>query len=294
MKVIDLNCGVEFVDCDIETLSDSEYNLIKEIFCNKLLIVFKNQKRKTIPYMKLVTRLGEVANWSQCSWDINGNPIISFGKKAIDPFTYSGLDEKYPVQRVTGQKTKGIRSGIFGEGKLDWHSNMNGPFNRANGVALQAVSEGTIGTSTSWMDTTKAYEAMSDELKARCQGVIGKFEYSPEIWAEGLPKGQYESMLVNKEPFYEMPLLNKSYSGKIGLYFHYLNSCSFPSDPELLEVLKDHCFQDRFIYKHVWNPGDIVISDQVLTLHKRDQDDPSILNERVLIRNTFNYETSYN
>jgi alpha-ketoglutarate-dependent 2,4-dichlorophenoxyacetate dioxygenase len=166
---------------------------------------------------------------------------------------------------------------------------MNGPFNRARGVALQGVSRAVIGTSTSWMDTTLAYAAMSEDLKKRCEGVIGRFEYSPEIWAEGLPPDQYSDMLKNKEEFYEMPLVNYSSSGRPGLYFHYMNKCTFPSDPELLEILKKHCFQQQFIYTHRWMPGDIVISDQVLTLHRRDQDDPAILEERVLSRYTFNY-----
>jgi hypothetical protein len=85
---------------------------------------------------------------------------------------------------------------------------MNGP-DRARGVALQGVS-GIAGTSTSWMDTTLAYAAMSDELKARCKDVIGRFEYAPEIWAEGLEPWQYEYMLRNKEDFYNMPLVNLS------------------------------------------------------------------------------------
>ena len=74
------------------------------------------------------------------------------------------------------------------------------------------------------------------------------------------------------------------------MYFHFHNKCTFPSDPKLLEILKEHCFKPEFIYKHVWEIGDIVLSDQVLTLHKRDQDDPAILAERVLHRYTFHFD----
>ena len=45
-----------------------------------------------------------------------------------------------PLQRVTGEKTdKGLATGIFGNGELDWHSNMNGDMDRARGVALQGA-----------------------------------------------------------------------------------------------------------------------------------------------------------
>ena len=283
------NCGVEIVDVDITNLTESDYKEINEIFLEHLIVVFRNQPRLTVPYARIVQSCGRIANWSQAAWDIHGNVIENKPADIIDSFNYSGPDDLYPVQRVTGQIKDGKRTGIFGQGKLDWHSNMNGPFNRARGVALQGVSQGIIGTSTSFMDTTLAYAGMSDELKKRCEGVVGKFEYAPEIWAEGLPEAQLAYMTKNKEDSYEMPLLNESFRGKTGLYFHFHNKCSFPTDPELLEVLKEHCFQEKFIYKHEWQPGDIILMDQVLTLHKRDQDDPAILAERVLSRYTFNY-----
>jgi len=291
MKIKPLaNCGVEIFDLDIASLTNDDYLEIKEIFLKHLIVVIKNQQLKVVPYAKLIEGIGSIANWDQSIWRTDGSVIYSDYKgHRVDPFTYNGEDQDFPVQRVTGKKIKGDPTGIFGEGKLDWHSNMNGPFNRARGVALQGVSSACIGTSTSWMDTTLAYEAMSDELKSRCKDVVGRYEYAPEIWAEGLPKFQYDIMLKNKEEFYNMPLINLSDKGKPGLYFHYNNKCSFPSDPELLEVLKAHCFKPEFIYTHVWNIGDIVLSDQVLTLHKRDQDDPAILAERLLHRYTFHY-----
>ena len=290
MKIKPLNnCGVEIVDIDVTNLTNADYEEINELFLEHLIVVIRNQPMLTVPYAKIVQRCGKIANWAQAMWDIDGNVLKDKPTAPIDAFKYSGPDKLYPVQRVTGKIIKGERTGIFGQGKLDWHSNMNGPFNRARGVSLQGVSDGIIGTSTSFMDTTLAYAAMSDELKQRCQGVVGRFEYAPEVWAEGLPDTQLAYMLKNKEDFYEMPLLNESFRGKTGLYFHFHNKCSFPTDPELLEVLKAHCIQDRFIYSHQWQPGDIILMDQVLTLHKRDQDDPAILAERVLSRYTFNF-----
>jgi len=291
MKIKPLsNCGVEILDLDITKLTDSDYKEIKEIFLEHLIVVFRNQPVLTVPYAKLIQKIGSIANWGQAQWSIDGERIINKPQSVIPADNFTGIDSQYPVQRVTGKKINHRLSGIFGTGKLDWHSNMNGPFNRARGVALQGVSEAVRGTSTSFMDTTKAYSAMDTELKNRCNGVIGRFEYSPEIWAEGLPKEQYEHMLKNKEDFYEMPLVNDGFkNGAKGLYFHYMNKCSFPSDPELLDILKKHCFKPEFIYTHWWEPGDIIIMEQVLTLHKRDQDDPAILAERVLSRYTFNF-----
>lgn len=288
MKIRHLeNCAVELLDIDIRNLTDKDYIEIKQLFLEHLVVVLRNQPLAVVPYAKLISRIGTIANWGQCYWNTLGKENYA-PEGPVDPFTFQGRDIDFPVQRVTGKKINGRHTGIFGTGKLDWHCNMNGP-DRARGVALQGVSPAVKGTSTSWMDTTLAYAAMSNELKARCQGVVGRYEYAPEIWAEGLPPDQYEDMLRNKDDFYEMPLINISECGKPGLYFHVHNKCSFPTDPGLLEVLKEHCFKSEFIYKHEWEVGDIVISDQLITLHKRDQDDQEVLTKRVLHRYTFTF-----
>jgi alpha-ketoglutarate-dependent taurine dioxygenase len=139
------------------------------------------------------------------------------------------------------------------------------------------------------MDTTRAYEDLSEQLKQRCEGVVGHFAYSPEIWAEGLPDWQLQHMTGGKRFSYKMPLVNTSERGKKGLYFHFLNECSFPSDPDLLPILKEHCFKDKYIQTVDWREGDIHLSHQILTLHRREQNDPQILANRVLNRYGFDF-----
>jgi alpha-ketoglutarate-dependent taurine dioxygenase len=293
MKIRSLNgCGVEILDVDISALSDEDYKEIKNIFVDNLIVVFRNQPQLTIPYAKLVQGIGRIANYQLCHWDSEGN----FLKDKIDeisPFLYKGEDKFYPVQRMTSKVVNGKISGIFHQDTLDWHSNMNGPFNRARGVAYQAIGEGVKGNSTSFLHTVAAYDAMSDDLKKRCEFAVGRFVNSPEIWAPGLSEEVYGYMKKPGEGPYEMPLVNMSLGKKYGLYFHINNQCSFPEDPELFEILKEHCFQDKFIYKHSWEPGDVVLSDQLLTLSKRDETDPEVLKEMVLNRYAFHFYSTY-
>ena len=55
----------------------------------------------------------------------------------------------------------------------------------------------------------------------------------------------------------------------------------------IYDELYNHMFQEKYMYQHWWEVGDIVLMDQLLTLHKRDQNDPEILAKRVLHRITF-------
>ena len=289
MKVEKLNAGI-LIDCDICNLTEQDYQDINELYLDHLLITFKNQPFQTIPFAKLINKMGSFANWNQMLWKQDGTNLAK--QEYVDPATFNGADNDYPLQRVTGEKTdKGLATGIFGNGELDWHSNMNGDMDRARGVALQGAWH-SENTHTAFMDTVKAYDDMSDELKERCEGVIGHYEYAPENWAKGVPTPQLQLMkgfgMVDHR--YTMPLVNKGFNGKKGLYFHFHNNCKFREDKELKQVLMDHCFQDKYIYNHRWNKGDIVISDQVLTLHKRVEWEPEIIAKRVLHRITFHYD----
>ena len=283
------NVGVN-IDCDISKLSEQDYQDINEIYLDNLLITFTNQEFLSVPFAKLVRKMGTFANHKQMLWIKNGE---NKGRRVhTDPFDYAGPDDEYLIQRVTGEKSKkGLATGIFGNGELDWHSNMNGDMDRARGVALQGAWH-CENTHTAFMDTVKAYDDLPDDIKERCEAVVGHYEYAPENWAKGVPAPQLNMMkgmgLVDHK--YTMPLVHKGFNGKKGLYFHYHNNCVFPTDPELKDILMQHCFQDKYCYSHKWHPGDIVISDQVLTLHKRVEWNPDIVAKRVLHRITFHYD----
>lgn len=284
------NVGVELYDLNISNLSVDELKMINNVFFEDLMVVIRNQPVDTLAFAKIAFSFGKIVNSNLCVWNKHGERLAEISDD-INPEHWQNNIENLPVQRVTGMKKNGQPTGIFGSGKLDWHCNLNG-ITWAPGVGLQAV-EGVEGTYTSWMDTTKAFAEMPAELQARCEQAVGHFEYSPEIWAEGLPEWQYKGMISAKKGGYKMNLVNLSERGKKGLYFHFMNKCSFPSDPELLELLKEHCFQEKYIHTLDWRPGDIHLSHQVLTLHRREQDDQDILDRRVLHRYTFDFSKHY-
>jgi alpha-ketoglutarate-dependent taurine dioxygenase len=297
MKIKKLeNVGVEILDIDITKLTNDQYIYIKELLVEELIVLIRNQEYKNPYYFaRLISSVGNIGNIGTCNWHYPDGDInfpVRYEGEPIQPQHWKQDTQLYPVQRVTGNKnTKGVITGIFGTGTLTWHSNLNNPKNAA-GVALQAIA-GVKGTSTSFMDTTAVYNNMDEKWRKRCENVVGHFRYTPEIWAEGLPAEQHRYMLAShlqlfKTLDYQMPLLNKNVSkSKTGLFFHFNNNCSFPTDPELLEDLKNLCLQEKYIYQHWWEPGDIILMEQRLTLHKRDQDDPEILKDRLLHRYTF-------
>jgi taurine dioxygenase len=260
--------GVEITDCGLNDFSTADYLAIRDLYFKENIVIIRQSDLNLLNFAKICASIGSIAN------------------EPFNPFKFSGTEDEIPKQRVTGILKNGEPTGIFGRGRLDWHCNMNGP-KRAQCVGLLAVS-GVDGSVTSWMSTIPAIEDMPIELFNRIKNLTGHFQYSPDSWAPGMDDFQRIGMnkVAETDGPYTMPLLQKTPGGHTGLYFHFLNSMTIPEDPEVFSILKDYLFQEKFIYNHHWLPGDIVLSNQVISLHKRQTDNVS---QRLLYRYTFHH-----
>ena len=284
IEEIDNGVAVEVTDIDITKIDRNTAQELYDVLKNRLIVVLKNQKQCPGSYTKTVWEMSQnISNWQQLIWDQYGNEIERFDK-FVHPDDYNN-NELYPVQRVTGEKINNKRTGIFATGTLDWHANLNG-LDRADGVALQGVRH-CENTSTLFLNTNLALKDLDEETKEQIKDLYAIYEYRPDVWAKGLPESQLEYMMKNAG-MYKMWLLQKNVAGVEGLYFYTNNRCDIVTeDKSLKQKLIDHLFQGKYIYEHMWEPGDIVLMDQLLTLHKRGTDDPDILSKRVLHRITF-------
>ena len=275
--------AIEACDVNISKMSSNDYNTIKNLLHKHLVVVIKNQTSNPWEYTRFIENIGNIANYNQFQFTTDGGEFNL--DQVVSTDKWLDKKEKYPVQRVTGKKIKGQRTGIFGTGILDWHANLNG-LDRADGVALQGWKD-CKNTSTSFLNTNLAYLDLTEDLKEKIKNVYCEYEYSPEIWAKGLPESQLQYM-KGRASKYKMWLVQENIAGTKGIYFYTNNKCKIiTEDTQLYDRLYNHTFQEKYIYQHWWNSGDIILMDQILTLHKRDQNDLEILKKRILHRITF-------
>lgn len=155
--------------------------------------------------------------------------------------------------------------GVFATDTLDWHSDMNG-FDIGDGIALQGYS-GYANTSTIFLSTNKAHRDMDNELATLIENAYCEYKH------------------------YKMWLEQTNAGGVKGFYFPPNNKCLMRTkngiDFSIRQKFEEYLFQDKFIYEHWWEEGDILLMDQLTTLHKEGQNDPDVLSERVLYRICF-------
>jgi len=218
---------------------------------------------------------------------------------------------EYPeIFRVTNKiiDEKNNKKGLFSGQNLDWHCNGHFSKDPEEVVVLYCVQPG-IDSCTSYIDGHAAFEALSALDKKRIlnstitmcnvpkktilnQKVYDVNDYEQvelnKIWTrtrDGIEE-------KNKEiKFKKVSLIRKHpISGVHGLYFPFLNVTKISNDEDnsFFNFLVDHFL--KFRYDHWWQPGDLVIADQTMGLHKRNE----IKGERELYRLAFWYEFNKN
>ena len=163
IEPIDQGNAWQVKNVDITNLTIDDYAKIRQWLMEKLILVFRDQPKDTYHHARLIHNIGwgkngvaseeSIGNWKSLWWNNTGEKVIEFLGSGLSselpsreqywasgypwPEDYKDKPNDYPIQRVTGKKDKdGIHSGIFGKGKLLWHSNLN-HIRFPDGVSLQ-------------------------------------------------------------------------------------------------------------------------------------------------------------
>lgn len=275
MKINYLNdWAIQIEDLDIRTATKEEVFEIGKLTLSNMVTVFKNQDLQPEDEVAFCSKLGK------CQFIIDPT-------KPKEGQRTEHLAVGNHILRVTGQKNDKGEEGLFGHtSALDWHANQASNYDREPLIWLYGV-EGTKGSKTSWLNNIASYEAMSDELKQEIKDVKITLGYKSGSYS---PSKFFVEHHATDKPF---SLVHTNDAGKTGLYFPYLQILGMIGKTEeqfkdLMGRLVEHVTQPQFIYDHHWEDGDIVLSEQWLSIHKRWAYEK--MEERILHRIAFNYE----
>jgi alpha-ketoglutarate-dependent taurine dioxygenase len=258
------------VDEDLRTLSDEDIRECGRLTVENMAVVFKNQTLTPEDEMHFCSTIGRVPT------------ILSERSKHI------ALNET--ILRVTGQKNEYGEEGLFGHrAALDWHANQTSNKNRMPLIWLYGAA-GTVGSRTSWINNILSYEDLDQETKDEIQDI--------EIFC-GYKNGSYSNSSYFKEHInYDNPikLVQVNKAGKTGLFFPFLQIFGFKDRSEddfnrIMTKLREHVLLEKYAYHHDWQDGDVVLSEQWLSIHKRWEFEN--MEERVLHRIAFHYDKIY-
>jgi alpha-ketoglutarate-dependent 2,4-dichlorophenoxyacetate dioxygenase len=163
------------------------------------------------------------------------------------------------------------RRRAYHNGNLLWHTDASFDDNRAVYSMLSAHTIPPAGADTQFADMRAAYNALPEAKKIAIDGL----EAEHSIWYSRMLGGLTDVTDAEKatRPASHHKLVHlHPKSGKPSIYLashaSHIVGWPFEKGRALLDELTQFATQDRFVYSHKWRVGDIVMWDNLATMHR--------------------------
>jgi len=212
----------------------------------------------------------EHISFSRLLGPVESKPVLTTsasGKNRIPHFEIidqSNLDESGGIYADDDRRL------AFKRANRLWHTDMSFHSNRATWSLLSAhtlPSDG--GPPTEFANMRAAYKALPEDMKRKIDRLTAEHSYWYSRVAGGGPPATAEE-LASRPPA-RHPLVHER-GGRKALYVasHASHIVEWPEEDgrALLDELLAFATQPQFIYAHQWQVGDVVIWDNLATMHR--------------------------
>jgi taurine dioxygenase len=232
------------------------YRLVDAWRKARVLVIRNQQHIGDADLLLFSRRLGE----------LDPAPNFDTAKSSLDGF---------PEIAVVSNIRDGDRPlGGLGDGELAWHSDMTYVQNPPVACALLSRELPEQGGDTWFLDLVGAYEALPAGLKATINR--HRIFHDAGYTSAGTPRsntragaGAWHS-IVTTEPLSGGPslFLGRTLNRQV-------EGLDATAAQALLHELWTHATQERFLLRHRWQPGDLLLWNNIAVMHRRDAFDPA-------------------
>jgi len=190
-------------------------------------------------------------------------------------------DEQYPeVMILSNMKENGQPIGLSDAGQ-DWHTDMSYSKTIAFGNVLYGIRipfrDGKSLGNTAFCNMHAAYEGLPEELKAELEGMTITHDFNKFWDMMRREKGSARPPLTEeqrrrKPPVSHPVFLTHPITGRKVLYANpgysmRINELPEARSDEILQFLFRHQVQEEYCYRHQWAQGDVLMWDNMGTIH---------------------------
>lgn len=245
-------CAIRDIDLSDE-IDEATFRDISGALYDNRLVVFKDQRLSKDAFL----RFGRM-------W---GAPI----PHVLDHLRMPG----YPEMLEIGNLAPHANDGEVRNGAAFWHTDQSYEAAPASATMLYAIKMPEVGGETRIADTKTAYDDLDDATKQRIDGLNAMHYYGATAREDG---PHIAAPLRGQEQIDRVPAIPHKIArphevtGTKALFAVSGTAYAVEGMPEadgkaLLNDLKTHVLQDKYIYEHKYEIGDLAIWDTQMTLH---------------------------
>jgi taurine dioxygenase len=244
--------GAEALGVDLARLDDATFAWIGKAFAENPVLVFRDQK-------------------------LGAADIAAFGRRFGVPRKHALMKYRHPDHEEVSWLTN-----VEEDGKVDWygvkratewHTDSTYEERLPLLAMLHALELPSQKGGTMFADMRAAYDALPEAMKQRLAGLIalhGRTDGPAGERLYGDDKGATEKRYteiawpaVTAHPVTGRPILFVN-----PMHVHGFEGMTREEAWPLIEELAAHATQDRFVYYHSWQVGDLLIWDERATMHR--------------------------
>jgi len=261
--------GTEVLGADVSRPFDpATLEWVNQAFAEHPVLVFRNQ------------RLGapELAAFG-----------AQFGRPQPHILEQYRHEDRTDVSYITNVDKAGGIDGFGVKRASTWHTDETYEDALPRLAILHALEVPSAKGGTMFADMRRAYDELSPAMRHRLEGLVGlhgrtngpdavKLYGEAYVRASEKERPERRHPAVRKHPVTGRPVLfvNPTHT-------HGFEGVAADEGLRLIEELRDHATQERFVYYHAWRVGDVLMWDEIATMH-RGAGDARPEERRVMLR----------
>ena len=183
-------------------------------------------------------------------------------------------DERVPeINVISNVIENGLKLGNLGDSEAIWHTDRSHQTAPLSAAILFALEVPPVGGDTSWGNMYAAFDTLPPEVKQRIAGLTIRHDESLD--SAGNTRADFDGKGADHPIVRTHPE-----TGCSALYLgrktnSRINELPKAESDTLIEYLWAHATQPKFVWRHQWRVGDLLIWDNRCTIHHRQSFDPN-------------------
>lgn len=246
-----------------------DMSAILDAWRDHLVLLFRNQNISPAQQAEFAARFGAIHSRARPR---------SEAEKAAD-LARTGHPN---IMFISNVRENGRLIRTLPDGEMQFHADLCYRQYPTLGAFLYAIEVPKTGGETHFLNLFAAYKALPETLKRRIEGKTALNIYAYDVTSRDANEAKYADA-----PRYSHPIVRvQPGTGRKAIYINRLMTSSIDGmergeSEKLLEELFGYMEQPDFIYSHRWLPGDLLLWNNLYTLHARSDFDAQ---ERRILR----------